>query len=706
MKPRALGKRGASIVAATLIVTATFAAFAQPGPDDPGDEQPRAEPSRGSSLSSRLSPAVAQRLLRSPAFDDRMRGIRRLGSQNDYGAVQLLLRAIDDDPGLVAEPALRLEAVRAFAPFASRDPVRKLLVTWAADTSSRGRTAGPIGELAREQAAMALAATSNARAVEQLVLAIIDGGPAGDRAARALEAHPPRNIEPLLQASSLESPEVVNLIGQIGDLRAIPKLRDLLKKADLDVKVAAAVALARLGDASGVKLARDWLAQDGSTHSLRVGAARTLTLTRDPLAPRAVAILLADPATRAVGLTLAEQAPTPQLSPTLAGLLTIERGEQRVRVLAALARAGGPLAVKTLGALASKSPVDVDAAFALAHCRDAGASSVISSLLSNPRTRRAGARAGLVRAAERGEEPDGLQDAIATLAASRDDADRSVGVFGLVLTDKASVDDYASSKDDVSVMAACRAALAKPSAAREPCLTRLSAASNPVMRDSLAGTLLGAESPRGVSTNTILSWAESTRVSAPIFGRALGPRDHEAFRTRIKRLLTSGDPAVRSQVAIGLGRSPDASTASLLTQAYAFEADPWVRRAIVSGLALRRSAVGQAWLEQAARLDPDTQVRSLARHALAGRHIPLPSRGDQILWLRLSATPGSAPAGGRPVRLVMSNGFATVAVTAADGEVLVPGLPPGPVLVRVAETPTNGSPPVPGGPAKQEKSNP
>lgn len=531
---------------------------------------------------------------------------------------------------------------------------------------------------------MALAATSNSRAVEQLVLAVIDAGPAGERAALALTAHPPRDIEPLLRASSLEAPAVVELLGRLGDMRAIPKLRRVLAKGDLQEKVAAAVALATLGDASGAKLARDWLAQDGSTHALRVGAARTLTLVRDPLAPRAIAVLLADPATREVGLELAQGAPTPQLAPSLAGLLTISRGHQRVRVLVALARAGGPLAVKTLTSLVKPPKLDADAAYALSQCRHPSTDVALSELLRDPKTRRLAARAGLVRFIESGRAPEGLDDALADMAASSDDTDRSVGVFGRVVTGEVEVDVLAQSKDQVTVLAACRASLGLPASARRPCVARLRSASDTSLREGLAGAMPAEQAPRGVSTTALLSWAEAPQASAPVFARALGSRDAPMFRTRIERLLRSGDPDMRAQVAVGLGQSPEPSAASLLTEAYAFEPDPWVRRALVLGLAARQSAVGRPWLELAARLDPDDQVRSLARHALAGRRLASSPSGSQVLWVRLTDPTADRSAGPRAVRVVDSTGFATVAVTAADGQALIPGLTPGAARLRVA----------------------
>ncbi|PIE05850.1 MAG: hypothetical protein CSA75_02610 [Sorangium cellulosum] len=648
-----------------------------------------AVPPRTSSLTSHLSTAVAQRLLRSPNEQDRLRAVRRLGSQGTYASVQVLLQAIiDNDRGRTLDPKLRLEAIRALAPFASREPVQRVLISWATNVPTRGKNSGPLMNLAGDQAAMALAASANVRAIEQLVIGISEGGRASQRMAMALEAHPPRNIEPLLRNTALKSPDVVKVLGKLGDLRAIPKLRRILFTGDIDVKVVAAVALARLGDAAGVKASRGWINQEGSTHSLRIGAAQTLTLCRDSFAPKAIAILLADPQTREQGLSLAEQAPTPQLSPTLAGLLTIAKGAERVRVLASLARCGGPLAVQTLDALVRKSPVDVDAAYALAHSRDPGASTLIAQLIERQSTRRMGVRAALVRLLELGQQVEGLDDVLETLTTSQDPADRSVGVFGAVITGEASVEDYTSSSDSVMLLAACRATLGTQGDNAQQCISQLSSKTRPVLRDGLAGTLIQAESISEISTNTLMRWAESSQVSSPIFGRAVGSRDDDAFRARIARLLWSGDPAMRSQVALGLGHSPKASATTLLTKAYLFEANALVRRAAILGLATRQSKVGRKWLEIAARLDPDEQTRSLARHAISGRRLSEPTQGNQVLWLRLVGSGPSEWVGNRPIQILMSNGYATLAVTAPDGQVLVPGMTPGSVKLRVAQSPS------------------
>src|SRR5262249_13515985 len=94
-------------------------------------------------------------------------------------------------------------------------------------------------------------------------------------------------------------------------------------------------------------------------------------------------------------------------------------------------------------------------------------------------------RAGIVRAIEIRDAPDGLGARLETLAASKDDADRALGVFGLVAVGKWSIEralgscpragvpsgraaQTSAACDEVAVHAAALAALARgPAAARQ-----------------------------------------------------------------------------------------------------------------------------------------------------------------------------------------------------------------------------------------------
>jgi hypothetical protein len=202
----------------------------------------------------------------------------------------------------------------------------------------------------------------------------------------------------------------------------------------------------------------------------------------------------------------------------------------------------------------------------------------------------------------------------------------------------------------------------------------------------------------------LLDWAESPSLTAPVFARLLGARDSVSSRARITELLFSGIPEVKAQVAIGLGNSTVPSAASLLAQAYAYEAQPSVRRAIMAGIASRVAASesGRAdarsgaepassnatrrsslrfWLEQASKLDPDSIVRTIARRGLAGFSSFPSDQGHLMLWLRVTATSESF-SGIRPVLVVLPDGSLVVGVTAPDGDALVPSMAHSLVSVR------------------------
>ena len=667
---------GASVLAVTPSVS-----LAQ----DRSDSQ-QSQTTRGPSMRSRLGSSTARNLLASPDDEDQIRGVQRLGAQNDFAAIQILLQDITDTPKKAADPRVRIEMIRAMAPFASRAPVRAVLVSWMMERRNPGR-ASPLGDLAADQAAMALSAYGNTDAIRQLVLAIPEGEEAATRAANALLAHPPALIEPFLLPRALESKVVVEVLGEMGDLRAIPALRKLLTEGDISVRVAAGIALARLGDSSAASTARDWLAQEGSSFELRIGTAQILTLIRDPYGPRAIAVLLADPATRDEGIALAELAPTQQLASSLAGLATISEGDQLARVFVALANCGGPLAAKTLESLLQKS--NRDAAVALGRCRGPEASAAISRALRDPKTRRIAARAALVRAAEQGMQVDGLASALGTLSKSSDPADRFVGVFGLVFTGRAQIKTIAKSEDPLALVAACNASVSAVSQ-RAECKNALAKTTDMESREAFAASLFRDATIDGVSTSTLFEWAETPATSAPVFARLLGSRDAESVRPRIERLLFSGDPDVRAQMAIGLGESTQPSVVSLLARAYAFEQDPVVRRAVVTGIASvhakRRTVVGRRWLETAEMLDPDTIVRATAHRGLSGnRRFPI-EQGEHMLWLRVGTGSDDGMTGVYAVRVVLPDGSTISAVTAPDGEVLIPSMAPGLVSVRAGGT--------------------
>jgi hypothetical protein len=203
----------------------------------------------------------------------------------------------------------------------------------------------------------------------------------------------------------------------------------------------------------------------------------------------------------------------------------------------------------------------------------------------------------------------------------------------------------------------------------------------------MGAALLGHPDGAGLPTSVLATWAESGGPLAPLAARALPARDDEALRGRIKRLLEGSDPVVRAHVALGLGHDPEPSAVSLLTSAYRFEEDPAVRRAVVRGLSLRTEVQRLATLALARELDPDDEVRALARAAIDGRTLDpgiRPALGAEprrkVAWVTLQSTvSGPLPA----ARLIRSDGLAVPAVADPDGALLIPGMPAGPASLRL-----------------------
>jgi HEAT repeat protein len=591
----------------------------------------------------------------------------------------------------------------------------------------------------RATAALALARSGDKKAVAGLVNLLLQSGPAGEAAMRALRVYPPASLESVLEGRKRLTPALATFLGELGDLRAIERLRAILGEADQAGKMAAAVALARLGDEAALPVAREWLKK--SEPRQRRAAAEVLVLLDAPEAPAAVAALIESEATREEGLRLALLAPAPALAAALGKMLPELPHEMQGRAVAALGRAGG---VGQLVPLLDRPELALAAAFALATVPGAGARAALEQAFAGDKAkpgemRRLLLRAGVVRALVLDDAPSGLEHGLLALSKEAAPADRAAGAFGLVALGARSLGAVLEASCpngnvlacDAVAAAAARGALALPAGASSleplfPLLARAAAASDPRLgawahdggsRDS---SLLGRESSAGGSeaiavalaaallahpdggslpTSVLAAWAEAGGPLAALCARALPARDDEALRSRIKRLLEGSDPVVRAHVALGLGGDPEPSAVSLLTSAYRFEEDAGVRRAVVRGLSRRTEVQRLSTLTLARDLDPDDDVRSLARAALEGRALDPglrpalgvePRRG--VAWIAIQ--PNDPRAGKdaplRTARLLRADGLAVPVVADPDGTLLVPGMPSGPAsltLGRVVEPP-------------------
>ncbi|WP_437776599.1 HEAT repeat domain-containing protein [Sorangium sp. So ce1097] len=739
--PRAL-----AVAVALAAVTIAGAAAAQPvartarAPERADDRgaasaaEPGATPLRGS-----LGVPVAERLLASSDPEARLRGIERLGAIGTEEAVNALLAALEQGAPGARDPRARLAAVRALAPHAARDSVRQLLARELSEGGAPARSAAsPLGELLRGTAALALARSGDRRALGALVNAIVQGGAAGEAAARALEAYPPASLQLLLGSRKRIEPALVAFLGELGDLRAMGALRPMLEGGDRAAQVAAARALARLGDEAALAKARAWLRSPEP--GLLEATAEILVHLGAPEAPDAVAALLGSERARLDGLRLAELAPSERLVPALARALPLLPEDARPRAVAAIGRAGGAEAARQLRELLARPELATAAAFALATAPGAEARAAVAEMIEGARAardadhRRLGLRAGVVRGLTLGDAPEALEGRLlAALAAPRGSSDRAVGVFGAVALGLRGAGEVVgacspASCDRAAVHAAARGALARGEralAALAPLFAELAApggggaASSAKSGDdappdaaaiSAGVALLAAPGGGAVATSRLAALAEAGGPLAPLAARALAARDDEVIRGRLKRLLEGSDPVVRAHVALGLGGDPLPDSVSLLARAYRFEDDPAVRRAIVRGLS-RRTEVQRGRVLAAARdLDPDEGVRALARAALAGNprdprapsaparalDAPRPALATGVVWVTIVPNDRSAAASAasRPARLVRPDGVAVPVVADPDGVLLVPAVPPGvsSVLLAPAAPPGDAGP--------------
>jgi HEAT repeat protein len=658
---------------------------------------------------------VAVRLIQSDDASDRIRGIDRLGAIGSLESIDALVEQLEQGSPAARDPRTRLTAVRILAAHVKRDNVRQLLVREATDAStSDGRSSvTPLGGVIRGTAALALSRGGDKKSLSALVNALLQGGVLAQEATNALRAYPPPSLESFLEGKRRLTPALATFLGELGDLRADARLRAMLEEKDPAGQVAAAVALARLGDEAALPLARAWLKK--SEPRLRRAAAEVLAYLGAPDAAFAIAALLASDATRDDGLRLSLRVPMPNLAAPLAAALPSFSDEACPAVVAAIGRAGGPKAIQALLSLLAKPELRTEAAHALATMPGKDAREALERLLvadvdKKGEMRRLLLRAAVVRALALRDAPSGLKAALEPLLKAESAADRAVAAFGLVGTGAAHAEALLAgacsdrSCDGAVVAAVARAALARPAEELDALVPILSREARESARAD--GAVLEQPSPLTVAaamallahpdgaalpTSTLAAWAEAGGPLAPLAARALPSRDAEPLRGRLKRLLEGSNPVVRAHLALGLARDPEPSAVSLLASAYRFEDDAAVRRAIVRALSRRTEVQRLSLLTLARDLDPDGQVRALARSALAGRDLdPMPRSMSGVevtrsmAWIEIVTNEGKAAFMARAAWLSRSDGLAMPMVADPDGVLLVPFLPPGPASLWVA----------------------
>ncbi len=638
----------------------------------------------------------ALRLLRSGDADDVVRGIRRLATIATPEALAALLRAATSSPiaggdGVTGsarhDPRALLEVVRALAGWVDREPARRALrdvleapqqqLDTGASAAADGDGAelrAPRVALARQQAAMALASSGSAPALEMLVESARKGPPGEAPATLALAAHPPESPV-VLGGVTLTTRSTISLAAQLGDLRALDALLGVVKASDPGLRAAAIAALGEVGDARILPAAR--AALHDTDAKVRASAGGALVRLGVADAPAAVEALVGDDATALEGLRLAADVQGEGVTRAAAARAAAASDPAlRAAALAALGRQASEVAISALTQLGRDPRVQGDAAAAIAHSPSAAALPALEAMAVAPGEARRAARAYFVRRLVRGERSVRLDALLANLAAAPDGTDRALGVEALVALGERPLERALGDPDPRVRRAAAMGAPARTGEHTSAALlARLAVETDPPTRIVLALGLAGGDDREAVPGSLLLDRARSGGPDAPLAALALARRAEGPVGEDVKALLASADHVLRAHVARGLGASMAADAAGVLAAAYEFEADAPVRRAIVGALAARTRDAGSRArsdaLELAARLDPNPVARSTAASALRGEAAARRTGVPEVAWVNLVPAEGAAVPPDATGALVDSEGLARPILVRPGG--LCPG---------------------------------
>lgn len=695
--------RGALVFAAAT--ACALGASAQPGRHPSTPPLPPAAPaaSMPTNVRAHVGTDYAARLLRSTDPDERIRGIQRAAAIGTPETVALLVQATESSPAVRSDSRALIELARGLARFADQERARAalLLIVNTGNPGIAGRLPQPgrsaadslsleegdpvmRNELARQIAAIALARSATERALEQLY-GVARGGGSGQAAAMlALALSPPRDPGFYGTAGTTMPTAVLRMLGQLGDLRALEILHAATRTSDVAVRGAALVSLAELGDERAIALARAAIAE--SDARLRAAAGEAFVLLSAPERFKAVAALVSDEATAAIGIRLAERVHGAEITKLLAAR-AVDHPDKELREAAirALGRSPDPGAATALAvpAIMAEPTFGYFAALALARSPAPNATQVVTALATVKATAALGVRAYVVRALVRGDRSAACDTLLSRLAASTDGRERALGTFGRVALGEASLESALADADPRVRRAAAMGSLARPSSSTARALLgRLTAERDEPTRQVLAAGLLAGDAGGLLTTTWLVDRAESGGADAAPSAHALARRADEPIERKVGQLLASKDPVLRAHAARGLAFAPLADASGRLASAYAYETDVSVRRAIVAALAARTkdatAPARKSTLETAAQLDPDGPTRQIARGALNGTPAPFADPiATEVAWLRITLDGGAPPGSVYVGSVVRSDGVAVPMAFDDDGFALVPGLPPG-----------------------------
>jgi hypothetical protein len=714
-------RRRTSIGVFGVVTTIALTGDAQPVKRTKPQAPPPPVTTAPTNLRSHVGTDHAARLLRSSDPDERIRGIERAADMGTPEAMALLVESLERSPPIKADTRALLAMARGLARFADQERARAGLMSivgvgnpsFIGRLPTTSRTAGPDGleegdpvaraELAREVAAIALARSGGDRALEALYGSARSGGSGQNAALVALAINPPRDPGFFGTTGAAMPVPVIKLLGELGDLRALDVLHAAARGTDVAARCAALVSLAQLGDDRAGPLARTAIAE--SDIRLRAASSEVFILLGAPERIKATTAIISDEATTALGISMAERVFDPEITKLVAArAFTHPDRTLRAAAVRALGRSPDPGAAKALVApeLLGDPELAYHAIAALARSPAPNAGSLVAGLFPT-RLATLAARAYIVRALVRGERSSASDAAIARLAASRVPVERATGIQARVALGDDGADRFLEDKDVRVRRAAAMGTMARPLArgTERALLDRLAREDDAITRQLLALGLLGGDPDDSVKTSVLLDRAESGGGDAPLATFVLARRADDTTSRKVGQMLSSKDPILRAHAARGLAVAPLVDATGRLADAYAYETDVEVRRAIVGALAARtqdmRSPQRRQTLEMASQLDPDGAVRQAGRQALAGVASPFADASlHEVAWLRVTLDGGASPNEAFVGSLVRSDGVAVPIAFDEEGYAVVPGVPPGDArLVLAPKLPTDKTPPKP-----------
>jgi hypothetical protein len=631
-------------------------------------------PPRRSPLA-RFGIAPLSRRLESERLDERLSAMERLGTLGTPAAyARLSSHAVERRSRFVGREWLTLaHALAGGTADAKVQLALAMLLNQAASPALGPEEAGLL-ELARGTAALALAAQGDDAALLVLGRALRARGAPARAAAEALIAHPPRQLEPLIEPGPPSS-ELSSVLGALGDQRAFHVLRGWVRgDADASVRAAAALALTRLGHLETVPLGARWI-EAGQGELVEAGL-DILLAAQDPRADALLGERLAAERVADGDRLRLLDAAGPGLAD--AALASVERAPGDEWRWALLGRIGGDAAAQRLARGLGDPRSAFAAAQALSRMPGEAARAGLDAALAERVALPLGVRAAVIRAHAFGEHSPRLAESMGALTASPAAGDRAAAAWSRAFAGGAAALAELRSGDEARVIAAASHAYGFDPATLESLAALVESSPAGRERSAASACLATATGRELVSTSVLWSLVAEAGPARLLALRALAARDDPGIAGALGSLLADPDPWVRAHVARGLGESDDASAVGLLVARLALEADEGVRHAIVIALGARRGVAASTWLTRAARLDPSPRVRSAARLALSGVALGDPPPGRELLWLELHAAQPDAA-----VLLEIAPGLAIPVLADPSGVVVASALPAPEVGIRL-----------------------